>query len=199
MKARLLLSIIGLYCMLPVFAGDGNYSQINVRKINGTLESGTKGDGAEYDLAWDREQLVISLRVITVDYNNAFGLELGPQTHLGGVGGYRHVTEALDVYGRVEYGVYNLDSTSAKLAESNLYVLTAGARYRMSNAVELLAYVANYSYTANEISSLEVRDQVVLGLRGVLYLDPDSVFGLSVGLEEFDTYRHLSMGITVGF
>ncbi len=199
MKKRLILAVIFLFFLENISAQELNYSQAHIRYVQAELESGTEGDGTEAELSYDFHRLVFSLHVLKLDYQNDF-TTISVATHVAGLGSYLHLYPGGDLFGSLQYGVYDLETTEAKLAETNVLIGKLGFRTVFNSNNEAQVYIGRLDYSGNDLDpSAPVRDQTVVGFRAILFGTSTNNVGFNAGVEVFDTYEHMSMGLTIAF
>lgn len=204
MKHAAMTLVFMFFCVEVVVAREKldsglHYSQMHIRFVQGELDSGTDGDGFEFELNYDFHGAVFILRVIKLEYPGD-ATTWGTQIHVGGFGGYFSLADDADLYGGVEHGPYDLESTTAKLADADVTILTLGLRRRFNRQAEARFYAGRYDYATNTRNpASDVRDQTVFGIRGIYYMPEFTLFGINAGIEVFDTYQYFGLGLTADF
>ena len=141
----------------------------------------------------------LPLHVVKLDYQNEL-TTISVSTHAVGIGSYLHLSSGLDLYGNIQHGVYDLETTSAKLAETTVLIAKLGLRTRFDDNDKASIYIGRLDYSGNDLNAAEpVRDQTVIGFRAILFMSDNDNIGVNAGVEVFDTYQHMSMGLSIGF
>lgn len=197
MKICLLITL--MMVNVHVFAQEFNYSLARVSYVQSELEDGTDGTGIEYQLAYDYKGLVLSLNVVTLDYKTN-NLTVSRDTHVGGLGTYIKIKPSFDIFGDVLFGVYNSETESTKLAERDVMIFKLGTRFSFDDLNEGSFYIARYDFSENQIApdSGGIVENMV-GFRAVLFGSRKKSIGFNIGVELYDSYSHMSTGLTMQF
>lgn len=197
---RYILVILSFFILVAnAPARDFNYSHFSVRYVDAELDDGTSGSGVEYDLAYDFNRLVFSLHVVTLDYGSG-DASISRDTHVGGVGSYLDISESFHLYGSYQAGVYNSDGKEVKLAERDVSIFKFGAKFKFSELNEGDIYFGRYFFSENQVEGGgPAIEEDVIGFRASIYMAEYPNFGVTAGVELFDSFRYTVFGLNLLF
>lgn len=191
MKASHILLALCMLMSSAVHANEFNYSQAALSYISGDNDGGSDFDGYEISLSYDANRLVYGLRIQFLEQDSAGGTIEGA-LYTGGIGSYWEMATGLDFYGSIYGGQYDVETSSIKLADTSVIILTAGLRKQLTEQLEGQLYIASYQFDQ------DVEDQTRLGAT-LTYTPADSALGVRGSFETHSDADQFYLGVIFNY
>ena len=193
---KIILCFVGLlFWNSLVFAENFNYTSVELRYTNSEMDPSLDGDGFDFVLTHDFNQLLLNLRIQKLDYDLSGGFELYTESHFLGIGSNMSLSNSTDIYGFVHIGQYDegINPTGPKGVSSDVTSLMLGLKHWVGQYLEAELFAGKQDYETG------VDDQTYLGGKLIYYSSEERSFGLSATYENFDDIDNLHLGMTFNY